>query len=83
MAELAGLHRLEQLSLRGCSRLTGLGLSQLGRLRRSLVMLNLSNCSGLTGGPGVCVAGDAAKGCDAAGLLSVGAGGACACRPAC
>lgn len=52
LAELAGLHRLEQLSLRGCSRLTGLGLAQLGRLRCSLTMLNLSNCTALTGGVG-------------------------------
>ncbi|KAI7839637.1 hypothetical protein COHA_006636 [Chlorella ohadii] len=48
LAELAGLGRLEQLSLRGCSRLTGAGLAQLGCLRRSLTMLNLSNCTGLT-----------------------------------
>lgn len=53
LAELAGLGRLEQLSLRGCSRLTGAGLAQLGCLRRSLTMLNLSNCTGLTGGPGM------------------------------
>lgn len=53
LAELAGLGRLEQLSLRGCSRLTGAGLAQLSCLRRSLTMLNLSNCTGLTGGPGV------------------------------
>lgn len=50
LGELAGLSRLEQLSLRGCSRLTGAGLAQLGCLRRSLTMLNLSNCTGLTGG---------------------------------
>lgn len=50
LGELAGLSRLEQLSLRGCSRLTGAGLTQLGCLRRSLTMLNLSNCTGLTGG---------------------------------
>lgn len=48
LGELAGLSRLEQLSLRGCSRLTGAGLAQLGCLRRSLTMLNLSNCTGLT-----------------------------------
>lgn len=46
LAELAGLHRLEQLSLRGCSRISGLGIAQLGRLT-SLACLNLSNCTGL------------------------------------
>lgn len=47
LAELAGLTRLEQLSLRGCTLISGLGLAQLGRLS-ALAMLNLSNCAGVT-----------------------------------
>ncbi|KAL4858834.1 F-box/LRR-repeat protein 16 [Chlorella vulgaris] len=48
LAELAGLRRLEQLSLRGCSQLSGTGLALLAPLSASLSMLNLSNCAGLT-----------------------------------
>lgn len=57
LAELAGLHRLEQLSLRGCSRLSGHGLAHLGALRGSLTM-----ASERQAGPGLpaCIAGVAA-----------------------